>query len=305
MIVVCGSINMDLVVHTPRFLAPGETRLGSTFITNPGGKGANQAVACALLGAETRMIGCLGDDDFGAALRHGLDQAGVDTHAVMTLDQTASGVALITVNDQGENTIIVVPGANECLTMDTHPNVDALLAQAKILLLQLEIPMTTVIAMAQKAHDLGVCVMLDPAPTQPLTDALYALIDILTPNQTEIETLVGFPVTTEAERTRAARHLLDKGMGKVIIKLGAEGVYWADRDGSGSHAAFPVNVVDTVAAGDAFNGGLAVALSEDQPFAEALHWGLAAGALAVTRRGAQSAMPTRADLLAFLAQQRE
>lgn len=298
-IVVFGSINMDLVVRTPRLPAPGETLTGHTFFTAPGGKGANQAVACARLGAPTRMVGRVGDDLFGEQLRASLRSFGVQDDGVLTTPGP-SGVALIAVDDAAENTIVIVPGANGTVSSDDIPRLEQSLDGARVLLLQLEVPMATVVAAAHAAHARGATVILDPAPALPLPDELWALTDILTPNESEAAALTGIPVRDEQSAAAAARALLARGTRTVIIKLGARGALVADASGARLWSPFIVTPVDTVAAGDAFNGGLAVALSEGRPFEEAIRWGLAAGALSVTKPGAQPSMPERRELLALL-----
>ncbi|MCS6841279.1 MAG: ribokinase [Roseiflexus sp.] len=298
-IVVFGSINMDLVVRTPRLPAPGETLTGHTFFTAPGGKGANQAVACARLGAPTRMVGRIGDDLFGEQLRISLRSAGVSDDEVLSTPGP-SGVALIAVDDTAENTIVIVPGANGAVSSADIPRLERALDAARTLLLQLEVPIATVVAAARAARARGITVILDPAPALPLPEELYTLADILTPNESEAATLTGIPVRNEQSAAAAARALRARGARTVIVKLGARGALAVDSNGERLWPAFPVTPVDTVAAGDAFNGGLAVALSEGRSFEEAIQWGLAAGALSVTKPGAQPSMPDRAELLALL-----
>ncbi len=302
-IVVFGSINIDLVVRTPRLPAPGETLTGHTFFTAPGGKGANQAVACARLGAPTRMVGRVGDDLFGEQLRASLRSFGVQDDGVLTTPGP-SGVALIAVDDLAENTIVIVPGANGSVSIADIPRLEAVLDGARILLVQLEVPIETVVAAARAAHTRGVTVILDPAPALPLPDELYALADIITPNEHEAATLTGIAVRDDQGAIAAARALIARGARRVAIKLGARGALTADTEGEQFWSSFTVTPVDTVAAGDAFNGGLAVALSEGRSFNEAIRWGLAAGALSVTRHGAQPSMPERNEVLTLLAQER-
>ena len=302
-IVVFGSINIDLVVRTPRLPAPGETLTGHTFFTAPGGKGANQAVACARLGAPTRMVGRVGDDLFGEQLRASLRSFGVQDDGVLTTPGP-SGVALIAVDDLAENTIVIVPGANGSVSIADIPRLEAVLDGARILLVQLEVPIETVVAAARAAHTRGVTVILDPAPALPLPDELYALADIITPNEHEAATLTGIAVRDDQGAIAAARALIARGARRVAIKLGARGALTADTEGEQFWSSFTVTPVDTVAAGDAFNGGLAVALSEGRSFDEAIRWGLAAGALSVTRHGAQPSMPERNEVLTLLAQER-
>lgn len=301
-IAVFGSINIDLVVRTLRLPVPGETLTGQTFFTAPGGKGANQAVACARLGAPTRMVGRVGDDLFGEQLRANLRACGVQTDGVLTTPGP-SGVALIAVDDQAENTIVIVPGANGSMSIADIPRLEAALDGARILLVQLEVPIEAVVAATHAAHTRGVTVILDPAPALPLPDELYALADIITPNEHEATTLTGIAVHDDQGAIAAARLLIAHGARRVALKLGARGALTADAEGEQFWSPFTVTPVDTVAAGDAFNGGLAVALSEGRSFDEAIRWGLAAGALSVTRHGAQPSMPERSEVLTLLAQE--
>lgn len=299
-IVVFGSMNLDLVARVPRLPTSGETLTGYTFQTFPGGKGANQAVACARLGAKTYMVGRVGEDVFGKNLLGELASAGVD-HTNVEIDPgTSSGVALIAVEDSAENMIIVIPGANGQIGEIDLLRLEKVLDQSKILLLQLEIPIEMVVAAAKLAKDKGVKVILDPAPAQTLPDEIYSLIDILTPNETEAELLVGFPVETQKDAARAAKILKDRGVQQVIIKMGSQGAFALIDGKENLYPAFSVTAVDTVAAGDAFNGGLAAALNEDKSIEEAIKWGIAAGALSVTKEGAQSSMPERNELIGLL-----
>ena len=299
--VVFGSINLDLVVKTPRLPLPGETLTGHGFTTAPGGKGANQAVAIARLEVSSYMVGRVGGDNFGRELLASLQGAGVQTEYVLVDKNISSGVAAIAVDDAGENQIIVIPGANGRVDKTDVERLQDVLSEAKVLLLQLEIPLKSVIIAAQVAKATGVQVILDPAPAQNLPDELYPLVDIITPNETEAGQLVGFPVNGQEAATEAARVLLQKGVGCAIVKLGAKGVVCATSAETFFTPAFPVMTVDTVAAGDAFNGGLTAALVEGLPLRQAIVWGAAAGALAATKPGAQAAMCDRATLETFLA----
>jgi ribokinase len=254
------------------------------------------------------MIGRVGDDAFGGLLRESLCVYGVNVSGVTTHPGRSSGVAVIAVDDAAENQIIIVPGANGTLGSADLAHLDVALTNSdgasdpvRVLLLQLEIPLEAVFAAAQLAHQQGVTVILDPAPACPLPPELYALIDILTPNAIEAATLVGFPVDDENMVARAAKALLERGARNVIIKLGSKGVYWSNGTVGELYPAFPVESVDTVGAGDAFNGGLAVALNERHSIGEAITWGLAAGALSVTRVGAQPSMPNRDSVMQMLA----
>ena len=297
-ILVFGSINMDLVARTPRLPAPGETLIGHTFFTAPGGKGANQAVACARLGAATKMIGRVGEDVFGGTLREGLRDYSVDVSGVLATPGP-SGVAVIAVDDRAENNIIVIPGANGAIDSSDVARLESALDGAKILMLQLEAPLDRVVAAARAAHERGLTVILDPAPARPLPPELYALTDYLTPNESEAALLVGFPVNDDSIH-HAAKVLLGWGAKHAIIKLGSRGGYVANAGGGQMYSAFKVEAVDTVAAGDAFNGGLAAALDQGLPLETAIRWALATGALSVTKPGAQSSMPSRDEVLAMM-----
>jgi ribokinase len=299
-IIVLGSINMDLVVHAPRLPKPGESLIGTSFHTTPGGKGANQAVACARLGIKTHMIGRVGDDVFGDALLKNLAAYGVDTTDVSIEGSQPSGVALIAIDEAAENNIIVVPGANDTVGQSELDYLVSILPDVQVLLLQLEVPMDIVQKAAQLAHQRSITVILDPAPAKQLPAELYPYVDILTPNTTEAGILAGFPVETIEEAEKAADLFLERGARLAIIKMGSMGAYAKDQTGGRFYPAIPVQAVDTVAAGDAFNGALGAALSEGQPFDKAMHWALAAGAIAVTHLGAQKAMPDRKEILEIL-----
>ncbi len=299
-IVVLGSINMDLVARVGKFPGPGETITGSAFTTAPGGKGANQAVACARLGASTRMVGRVGRDTFGKVLKDHLNHEGVDVTGVLEDPSTHSGVAMILVNQQAENNIVIIPGSNGAVGRDDLARLEPILAEARVLLLQLEIPMDIVVHAAQMARERGVKVVLDPAPARALPLELYRAVDFLTPNLGETGALVGFPIRSEGDALRAGQILRERGTDWVMIKMGSQGVYVAGSAGHQLVPAIPVTAVDTVAAGDAFNGALAAALNEGHAVEQAVHWGVAAGAWAVTRPGAQEAMPYREELQIML-----
>lgn len=307
-VAVFGSINMDLVARTPRLPAPAETLTGYEFFTAPGGKGANQAVAAARLNVPTKMVGRVGDDGFGTELRQNLAAAGVDTAPVLTDHGVSSGVAVIAVDKAAQNSIIIVPGANGRVGQTDVKRLEAHLAGVKSLLLQLEVPLEATIAAAQLAHQRGVIVILDPAPARDLPAELYSSIDIITPNEVEAGQLVGFPITSQEDAARAANALLDRGVKTAIVKMGAVGVVYASQNGDNDKSedfipAFSVTAIDTVAAGDAFNGGLATALVEGQSLPTAIQWGAAVGALSTTKPGAQPSMPSRLELEAFLKEQ--
>lgn len=301
-VIIFGSINMDLVVRTPRLPAPGETLTGHSFETVPGGKGANQAVAVARLGIPATMVGRVGSDSFGQTLLQGLHRDGIDCDRLLIDSSTHSGVAMIAVDDQSENNIIVIPGANGNVGEADVDRLRSVLSGARVLLLQLEVPLTAVIAAAQAAKQAGVTVILDPAPAQSdLPEALYPLIDILTPNQVETSQLVGFAVEGLETAKKAAIVLQQRGVQTVITKLGKLGALCVTPSESFQIPVFPVQAVDTVAAGDAFNGGLAAGLAAGLALNEATTQAAAVAALSVTKAGAQPSLPTRADLDQFLA----
>lgn len=299
-IVVFGSINMDLVARVDQFPQPGETITGSAFNTAPGGKGANQAVACARLGAPTRMIGRVGSDYFGKVLKDHLSHEGIDVSGVYEDPSTHSGVAMILVNRLAENNIIIVPGANGAVGQEDLARLELVLATDSILLLQLEVPLEAVVKAAEMAHACGAKVILDPAPARALPEELYRSVDFLTPNLGEAAMLVGFPIQSDQDVLRASQILRKRGMEWVMIKMGEKGVFAAGSSGHKAYPAIPVNAVDTVAAGDAFNGAFAAAIDDDLPVEQAIEWGLAGGAWAVTRPGAQDAMPYREDVQGLL-----
>lgn len=303
LVIVFGSINMDLVTRTPRLPGAGETLLGSNFFTTPGGKGANQAVALAKLGIPTRMVGRVGRDAFGQELLTALRSTGVQTDDVQVDPQHHSGVALITVADDGSNQIVGVFGANGQVDTTDVVHLMDLLPQADALLLQLEIPLPSVTAAAKVAKQAGVRVILDPAPVQTANlQELYPLVDILLPNEVEAGQLVGFTVHNPETASQAAAVLQRWGVPVVIVKLGARGAFCATPEGQFFTPAFAVAAIDTVAAGDAFAGGLTAALVEGRSLRQAVVWGAAAGALATTKTGAQAAMPDRPTFDAFLNQ---
>ena len=302
-VTVVGSLNMDLVVKAPRLPAVGETVTKGTFGTFPGGKGANQAVAAARLGARVRMVGAIGRDAFGSQLRDGLRRDGVDVSHVIEIEDAPSGVALITVGPQGQNTIVVAPGANWRMTTAHVDAAADLIARSQILLIQLEIPIETVTRAAEIASSAKVRVVLDPAPApeSPLPDRLIRLVDVINPNEVEAKVLTGTNVADERGARDAAERLLAMGCRSAVIKLGARGAFVADGDTRAAVPGIHVDAVDTTAAGDAFAGALAVALGEGRPIMEAVRFANVAGAISVTRMGAQPSMPRRAEVVEFAA----
>ena len=300
LILSLGGINMDLVTFSERLPADGETVVGERFVTYPGGKGANQAVAAARMGARSAMVGRVGDDVFGPQLTDLLQEAGVETGAVGISPETNSGIAVISVGEGGQNRIVQVLGANDTCGDAEYDAVATLLPQASALMLQLEVSIDLSIRVAELAASQGVPVILDPGPVRPVSAEFYRYVSIVTPNETEAEALVGYPVTDMLTAASAADELLARGVGSAVIKLGGQGAYWADGTGKGEVPPFAVAAIDTVAAGDAFNGALAVASAEGHPLETAVRWGCAAGALSVTRVGAQDSMPQRDAVMALL-----
>jgi ribokinase len=300
-IIVIGSLNMDLVGCAPRIPVPGETIVAHRYFEEPGGKGANQAYAAAKLHKSVRMTGCVGDDDFGRRMRQNLESVGCDVSRIGTIAGSASGIALIFVADDGQNSIVIAPGANGRLS---PAHVEATpMAASDCVLLQLESPLETVAAAAARARAAGARVILDPAPAQALDDSLLRLVDILTPNETEAAILAGLP-PGRVEPDRAlfiAERLQKRGPGAVIVKLGDQGCVFHTGAARGYiDAAHGIRACDTTAAGDVFNAALAVAICEGRELAEACEFANFAAALSVTKMGAQAAAPERAELEAFI-----
>ncbi|MCF5702078.1 MULTISPECIES: ribokinase [Pseudomonas] len=298
-VVVIGSLNMDLVTRAPRLPRGGETLIGHSFTTVSGGKGANQAVAAARLGAQVAMVGCVGNDDYGVQLRDALLAEEVDCQAVSAVEDS-SGVALIVVDDNSQNAIVIVAGANGAMTPAVIDRFDAVLQAADVVICQLEIPDATVGHALKRARALGKTVILNPAPaSRPLPADWFAAIDYLIPNESEAAALSGLPVDSLQTAENAASHLIALGAGKVIITLGAEGSLFASGKGFEHFPAPKVKAVDTTAAGDTFVGGFAAALAGGKSEAEAIRYGQIAAALSVTRAGAQPSIPTMSDVQAF------
>ena len=295
-IVVLGSINMDLVAVAAALPKPGETVMGDGFATLPGGKGANQAVAAARLGADVRMIGRVGDDVFGPMLLENLQANGVDVSDVMTTPGMSSGIAVILLDDERENYIVGIYGANMACDEIQVEAASRALDGADALLLQMEIPLAVSLEAAHIARRMGVRVIYDPAPPSEIPFSSYEAFDIIAPNQSEAEVLTGVTVDGIDSAHEAAQVLRSRGAGTAIVKLGEQGVVYVADDCVGHVPAFEVDAVDTVAAGDGFAGALAVALAEGEPIERALRFASAAGALVVTKRGAQDAMPHRAEV---------
>jgi len=299
-IVVVGSSNMDLVVRAPRLPAPGETLAGTDFRSVPGGKGANQAVAAARLGGAVSLVTCIGNDAFGVSLHAGFANDGIDLTHVRRVDGVPTGIASITVGADGANSIVLAAGANAELSPAWIEASEPLIAGAAILLCQLEVPLETVRRAVALAAASGTPVLLNPAPAMPLDDALLACVDFLVPNESEAAALCGASVTDIDSAQRAAAILRGRGPRRVLLTLGAKGV-WMDAPEGCEHLAAPaVPAVDTTAAGDTFIGGLAVGLAAGFDLRSAIAFGQRAAALSVTRVGAQTSIPYRREVDAFV-----
>ena len=309
-IIVVGSLNADLVVRTPRFPQPGETISGEDLQIIPGGKGANQTVAAARHGASVAMVGRVGNDSFGPVLIDNLKQNNVDTSHVQTDPASATGTAIIVVDANGQNSIVLSPGGNGRVTAADLNDVP--FHEYQLLLLQLEIPVETVLAAAQRAKESGLRVLLNPAPAYPLPEELLSLPDFLVPNENELSLLTNLPVNDIASAENAAKTLLQRGVQNVIVTLGANGALLVNQEITKHIPSFNVEVMDTTAAGDAFIGGFAAKLLESDSklsgqgqalaIQNAVRYGCACGALAATKFGAQPSLPTKAEAERFLNQ---
>jgi ribokinase len=299
-IVVVGSSNTDMIIRLGRIPRPGETILGGEFLTAAGGKGANQAVGAARAGGKVALVARLGKDIFGDQAIAGLRRDGIDVGCVWRDVAAPSGVALIFVGEGGENSIAVASGANAKLSGADIKKAGKTIRAADILLVQLETPLAAVQAAIKLAAKAGVRVILNPAPARALPDSLLKLVSIITPNETEAELLTGIKVRDEAAATKASRVLRERGAEAVILTLGARGAFLADDNGQQLIPGFRVKALDTTAAGDVFNGALAVAVSQGKALAAAIRFANAAAALSVTRIGAQPSAPTRSEIERFL-----
>ncbi|RRW68132.1 ribokinase [Pantoea dispersa] len=300
---VLGSINADHILNLAHFPRPGETVIGKQYQVAFGGKGANQAVAAGRAGADIAFIACVGADDIGERIRQQLQQDQIDTAPVETVAQEATGVAMIFVNGEGENNIGIYSGANAALTPACVERHQQVIRSADALLMQLESPLDSVLAAARIARASHTQMILNPAPATQLSDELLALIDIITPNETEAEILTGIAVNDDDDAARAAQALHAKGIDTVLITLGRRGV-WLSEQGQGQRIpGFSVQAVDTIAAGDTFNGAFITARLEGVAMQDAVRFAHAAAAIAVTRPGAQPSVPWRTEIDAFLQQQ--
>ena len=296
-IVVIGSSNTDMVVRAERLPAPGETIIGGKFFMNAGGKGANQAVAAARLGGTVSFIAKIGNDVFGKEAMALFEKEGIDCSCVSIDSESPSGVALITVNHEGENCIVVAPGANAALSPKDFESNIKLIRQADILLMQLEIPLETIAWAIDTGASEKTKIILNPAPAQIIPDRILKRVDIITPNETEAGILTGIAVTDPASAERTAKALLQKGVGSVVITMGAQGAFLMDKNQIQLIPAPAVRAVDTTAAGDIFNGALAVGLSNGLSLTEAVKFGIRVASISVTRMGAQSSAPYLREII--------
>lgn len=290
---------MDLVVNTKNMPKVGETIIGSSFAQIPGGKGANQAVAAARLGGSVSMLGKVGDDSFGEILKNALTRDKVNIKYVMKENDCSTGVAFITVDEQANNSIIVVPGANFKITKEDIDNNIDLINKAEIIVTQLEVPLEVVKYSLLKAKAAGKYTILNPAPAQPLEDEIISNVDLLIPNETELEILAGIEIKSEEDLFTAGKRLIEKGVKQLIVTLGDEGSIYFTKHEVVKFAAYKVKAVDTTAAGDSFVGALAVALGNKMEMAKAINFASKVGALTVTKPGAQSSLPHLKDVLDF------
>lgn len=299
-LVVMGSVNADHVLRVPHFPRPGETLTGHSYQVVPGGKGANQAVAAARLGAPVSFIARIGDDAIGQQMRQGFEQDGIDVSAVELDETLPTGIAIIYVSDEGENSIGISAEANGALSPAMVKRHEAMIANAHTLLLQLEVPLESVFEAAKLARSHGTRVVLNPAPARPLPAELLALVDLITPNQTEAELLTGVKVTDEASAALAVDRFHQMGISDVMITLGSQGVYCSNARQQQLIPGFRVEAVDTTAAGDTFNGALLAAELAGADFNAAVRFAHGAAALSVTKFGAQSSIPSKIEVDAFL-----
>lgn len=297
-ICVIGSLNMDLVVNVDTMPKPGQTIIGSNFKEVPGGKGANQAVAMARLNGNVSMIGKVGEDGFGQTLINSLKNDKVDTTYIQT-SKGATGVALITVDKNAQNSIVVSPGANfEVKEDDIDNNIEAI-KNSDIVVLQLETPLNTIKYALNKAKELNKYTILNPAPAVKLDDEIIKNVDLLTPNETELEIISGVSIETEEDIQKAAQIMIEKGVKELIVTLGSKGSLYINKEKSMFKKAYKVEAVDTTVAGDSYTGALAVALSQDKNIEDAMDFASKVGALSVLKEGAQSSLPTLEDVKNF------
>jgi len=291
MVIVVGSLNMDLVIRAPKIPKPGETVLGSDFRQVPGGKGANQADAAAKLGAETAILGAVGRDSMGSTLVQALKMDGVKVDMVLEKEDLPTGVAAIVVEDSGNNAITVAPGANSGLTPHDISSMEGIFKGATVMLVQLETPLDTVKRALQLARENNVKTILNPAPAMELDDEIFSLVDIMTPNETELEILSGMDTSDLDKVESAGQYLLKKGVSRLIVTLGSQGSMDIVQDSATTYPAYKVKAVDTTAAGDSFNAALAVSIANGESMEDSIRFATKVGAMTVTKNGAQTSLP--------------
>ena len=301
MIAVIGSLNMDLVTTSERTPRQGETVIGRDFKKIPGGKGANQADTIAKLGGKVSMIGCVGNDEFGGLLIESLKVDGVEIDNISTTEKACTGIASISVDKDGNNSIIVVPGANYMLTYFEIEKAISTIERASIVINQLEVPIETVCESLKLAKQLKKYTILNPAPAVKLSDEIYKNTDLITPNETELEVLCDISTDSNENIVRGARVLIERGVGSVIVTLGEKGCMYVTKDSSKSFSPYKVAAIDTTAAGDSFTAALALALDEGKNMEQAIDFAMATAGVTVTREGAQSSLPSRAEVEALIA----
>ncbi|PAB60499.1 ribokinase [Anaeromicrobium sediminis] len=298
-LVVLGSLNMDLVCTVKNMPKPGETLLGRDFSKIPGGKGANQVCAMARLGGQVSMIGAVGKDEFGTILKDSLKKDGANVDKVIEIDGVSTGVAMITVDDSGENSIVVVPGANYGIDEDIIENSMDIIKESSVAVTQLEVPLNVVEEFLVEAKKCNKYTILNPAPANVLSENIIKNIDLLTPNETELETITGIKIDSLEDVDKAAQHLLDMGVKEIIVTLGSKGCVYISKDTKKYYDAFKVDVVDTTAAGDSFTAAIAVGKIKGLSIDEAVEFATKVGALTVTKKGAQSSLPTMEEVNNF------
>jgi ribokinase len=301
-IAVVGSINMDIVAFSDEYPRYGDTQFGHKLFINPGGKGANQATACAKLGKETIMIGRVGNDAFGQLLLDTMAGNGINTLHVGRSSSQSSGTAIITIDQTAENTMLVIKGANDELSIRDIDEASELIRKCQILLVQMEVPVETVVHAMAKAREHGILVVLDPAPAQNVTLNSLQFADVITPNRQETRILTGIDVTDEKSALAAAQYFEKQGIGKVVIKMAEKGSFVYERGHYAFVEGIRVTAVDTVGAGDSFAGALAVAMADGKSLMEAVRFATIVSALKVTRIGAQEGMPALDDVKWFIAE---
>ena len=297
-ICVIGSINMDLVVNVDEMPKKGQTLIGSNFKEVPGGKGANQAVAASRLGANVCMVGKVGSDGFGQNLLNQLKNNNVDTKYIQ-IEEGASGVALITVDKNAENAIVVSPGANFKLAQKDIDNCIDAIKESNVVVIQLETPIDTIKYALEKSKELGKFTILNPAPAVKLGDDIIKNVDLLTPNETELEILSGVSINNEDDILKAAQVMLEKGVKKLIVTLGSKGSLYIDKENKKFKKSYKVDAIDTTAAGDSYTGAIAVSLSQGKNVEDAIDFASKVGALCVTKEGAQTSLPTIEEVLNY------